>query len=306
MSKGPVATKQELHPRNRHRSRYNFEALSKANVALKSFVQPNQHGNISIDFSNPEAVLELNKALLMHHYSVEHWQIPQGYLTPPIPGRADYIHLVADLLGDDIEEDIPTGPEVNILDLGVGANCIFPILGTAEYEWSFVGSEIEERAMENAAEIVQRNELLQETVELRKQTHPAKLLEGIVKPNDRFHAVICNPPFHASPEEAQKSNRRKVRNLSGQNPKKAQLNFGGQTTELWTRGGEKAFINQLIKESRRFREQVLWFTVQVSKKDSLNGFINSLKSVDVEEIRLLDMAQGQKKSRVLAWTFVEL
>ena len=40
----------------------------------------------------------LNRAILMHHYGVKSWDIPAGYLCPPIPGRADYIHSVADLL----------------------------------------------------------------------------------------------------------------------------------------------------------------------------------------------------------------
>ena len=40
----------------------------------------------------------LNKALLAHFYAVKHWDIPDGFLCPPVPGRADYVHHLADLL----------------------------------------------------------------------------------------------------------------------------------------------------------------------------------------------------------------
>jgi len=90
-----------LHPRNKHRERYDFKLLSEACPDLKQFVKLNDYGDESIDFFNPEAVKMLNKALLMHFYDVVEWDIPEGYLCSPIPGRADYVHYVADLLGRD-------------------------------------------------------------------------------------------------------------------------------------------------------------------------------------------------------------
>ncbi len=96
-----------LHPRNPHRERYNFKQLIETNPALKPFVRPNAFGDESIDFSNPAAVLMLNKSLLKHFYKIDFWEIPDGYLCPPIPGRADYIHNMADLLSENNSGKIP-------------------------------------------------------------------------------------------------------------------------------------------------------------------------------------------------------
>ena len=90
--------KKGLHPRNKHQSHYDFTVLMKSLPALKSFVSINKYNNQSIDFANPEAVKTLNKALLKYFYNIENWNIPDSYLCPPIPGRAEYIHHVADVL----------------------------------------------------------------------------------------------------------------------------------------------------------------------------------------------------------------
>ncbi|MBP8157517.1 MAG: RlmF-related methyltransferase, partial [Flavobacterium sp.] len=98
-----------FHPRNPHRFRYDFDALIKACSELKDFVHINEHQLETIDFSNPEAVKALNKALLISNYDIQNWDIPTNYLCPPIPGRADYIHYIADLLATTNNGIIPEG-----------------------------------------------------------------------------------------------------------------------------------------------------------------------------------------------------
>ena len=117
-----------LHPRNIHQGRYDLAALEATLPELREIIFDNDYGQQSIDFANPIAVKLLNKALLLHYYGVSYWDIPVGYLCPPIPGRADYLHHVADLLARDQGRKIPFGEGVHILDLGVGANLIYPIL----------------------------------------------------------------------------------------------------------------------------------------------------------------------------------
>ena len=136
-------TKLKLHPRNKHRQGYNFKQLTKTCPDVAPFVQINKYGTESIDFSNAMAVKLLNKALLIEYYGIVNWQIPPNYLVPPIPGRADYIHHIADVLSDQMKQKIPRGPKIKCLDIGVGANCIYPILGTQEYGWSFIGADID-------------------------------------------------------------------------------------------------------------------------------------------------------------------
>jgi 23S rRNA (adenine1618-N6)-methyltransferase len=55
---------------------------------------------------------------------------PANYLCPPIPAVADYLHYLADLLADG-SGGVPRGIKVRALDVGVGANCIYPLLGHA-------------------------------------------------------------------------------------------------------------------------------------------------------------------------------
>ncbi len=194
----------------------------------------------------------LNAALLKYFYGIENWQIPKGYLCPPVPGRADYIHYMADLLEDSVHQNFADGKPIKCLDVGVGANCIYPIIGNKEYGWSFVGSDIDPVALESAARIVESNPGLSENIELRLQKNPTNIFREIIRDNERFSLTICNPPFHSSPEEANQAALRKLRNLKGIKSTVSKLNFGGQSGELWCEGGEKAFVLKMIFESCEF------------------------------------------------------
>lgn len=303
-----VTEKISLHPRNQHRLRYDFKLLIEKCSELKSFVFINeQHSDASgetIDFSNPLAVKTLNKALLISYYDIQNWDIPQDYLCPPIPGRADYIHHIADLLAESNNGIIPTGAEVEGLDIGVGANCIYPIIGNGVYNWSFVGTDIDEKALNNCSEIIEANPKLIEAISLQQQLEPRFVFKNIITPEDKFAFTICNPPFHKSAEDASKGSLRKVNNLQDKKVTKAVLNFGGQNTELWCDGGELGFITQMIYESARYPMQCLWFTTLVSKQSHLKSLYKTLNKVNAAQIKTIDMAQGQKISRILAWTFL--
>ncbi|UPT71391.1 MAG: 23S rRNA (adenine(1618)-N(6))-methyltransferase RlmF [Flavobacterium sp. JAD_PAG50586_2] len=296
--------KTTLHPRNSHRFRYDFEQLIAVSPELKDFVHSNEHQTETIDFSNPEAVRTLNKALLISNYDIQNWDIPADYLCPPIPGRADYLHYIADLLADSNNGTIPEGETVVGLDIGVGANCIYPIIGNSAYGWSFVGTDIDEKALQNCKKIISNNPKLIDFISLQLQTEPRFIFKNIILPEDRFAFTICNPPFHNSPEEAAKSALRKVNTLEKTKTDKAVLNFGGQNTELWCNGGEIGFITQMIYESAKYPMQCFWFTTLVSKKDNLKSIHKILNKVGAVEIKTIDMAQGQKISRIVAWTFL--
>src|SRR5882724_11870803 len=175
-----------LHPSNKHRERYNFKELISSCPTLAPFVQLNKYNDESIDFSNAEAVMQLNKALLQHYYGINYWNIPSGYLCPPIPGRADYIHHIADLLAGCNKGITPKGRQIKCLDIGVGANCIYPIIGIKEYEWSFVGSDIEPVAIQSAAKIIDTNTVLKGKVELRLQKNLKDIFRGIIHPKEHF------------------------------------------------------------------------------------------------------------------------
>ncbi|MEQ1515266.1 MAG: 23S rRNA (adenine(1618)-N(6))-methyltransferase RlmF [Usitatibacteraceae bacterium] len=303
----PLLEKLSLHPRNRHRGRYDFARLSEALPALKGFLVANPFDaqELTIDFANPTAVMALNSALLKVFYDVHSWSVPTGYLCPPIPGRADYVHHAADLLARDHNGSIPRELETRVLDIGVGANCIYPLIGHHEYGWRFVGSDTDAVALQAAQQIVDANADLAAAIELRHQTSPQKIFDGILKPDDRFDFVLCNPPFHASAQAAEAGAARKWKNLgkpgnSASNPK---LNFGGQAAELWCEGGEVGFVSRMVAESAQRREQVSWFSALMSREENLPAIYAALKEVGVRRVETIDMAQGQKKSRIVAWSF---
>ncbi|NQD39103.1 23S rRNA (adenine(1618)-N(6))-methyltransferase RlmF [Permianibacter sp. IMCC34836] len=328
-SKTTATAKPELHPRNRHRGPYDFPALISTEPALAAFVATNLYGNLTLDFANPLAVKTLNRALLRQFYQVRDWDIPAQYLCPPIPGRADYLHYLADLLARGNDGVIPRGPRVRLLDIGTGANLVYPLLGQHEYGWQFVAADIDQPALANAATILRANPGLSEHIALRWQTQPERIFAGVVERDERFDLTLCNPPFHRSLAEAQAGTERKLRGLAASAGKNAgshrgnrkrigasgagnrdgdkeapALNFGGQAAELYCPGGEAAFIKRMIRESADVSKQVLWFSTLVSKAENLPGIHRALQQLPVAEYQTVTMAQGQKQSRFVAWTFL--
>ncbi|CAM3594652.1 Ribosomal RNA large subunit methyltransferase F [Vibrio aerogenes CECT 7868] len=304
-----------LHPRNKHQGRYDFPALVKALPELKKHVTVNPKGEQTVNFSDPLAVKLLNKALLSCHYQVTMWDIPQGYLCPPIPGRADYIHRAAELLKKD-QPGLDMG-QIRALDIGVGANCIYPIIGVCDYGWHYVASDVDPVSVKNARRIAESNPVLKGKIACRLQKNSRNLFKEIIQPGECYHMTTCNPPFHKSLQEAMQGTRRKLNNLKQNRTKRGQtgekkhhqypaqssLNFGGQKAELWCPGGEAAFIKNMALESREFASQVLWFTTLISKKENVRWMQKQLTKAGAQEIQIVGMSQGQKTSRFMAWTF---
>ncbi len=285
-----------MHPRNAHKQGYDFEKLTSVTPSLKKFLIRTPVGKKSIDFSNANAVKCLNQALLKHHYKLSYWNISDEFLCPPVPGRADYIHALADLLKDDNQNKIVNN--VRALDIGTGANLIYPILGERIYKWSFTASDINPKALKNADKICIENAL---NTKLVLQKDNEKYFHGVLEQNQTLHVTLCNPPFHNSQNSANKATKTKWQKL-GKTPKNT-LNFGGHSPELWCEGGEVLFIKKMIKESKQYAEQCAWFTSLVSKKDSLNSLKLALKKIGSVEVKVVKMAQGNKTSRFIAWSF---
>ena len=299
--------KKALHPRNRHHARYDLRALTRDSPELGQFVLLNKFQEESIDFSNPDAVKALNRAILKNVYGVLDWDIPPDYLCPPIPGRADYIHNVADLLASFNGDEVPRGPAVRVLDIGVGANCVHPLIGQSEYGWSFVGTDVDPTALDSARRIVNGNPGLSDLIQIRSQAAPQKIFDGILEPDETFDLTICNPPFHASLEEARQGSIRKWQNLGKE--KKAGtrpvLNFGGKGIELYCEGGEVGFVRRMIKESAQIPLRCFWFSTILSKESNLPAIFSALERAHVADSHVLEMTHGQKKSRIIAWTFLD-
>ncbi|HJV39479.1 MAG TPA: RlmF-related methyltransferase, partial [Geothrix sp.] len=193
---------------------------------------------------------------------------------------------------------------VRALDIGTGASLIYPLLGHREYGWSFVGSDIDGTALASAARILAANPGLEAAIALRRQPDPKAIFRNVVEPDERFDLTLCNPPFHASAREAREAAQAKWRKL-GRRSAGAARNFGGQGAELWCEGGEAGFIRRMAEESARIPTQVLWFTTLVSASASLPAVRRALAQAGASEVRTVPMAQGQKQSRFVAWTFLD-
>jgi 23S rRNA (adenine1618-N6)-methyltransferase len=283
-----------LHPRNPHRNRYDFKRLVTACPELALYVAPNLYGDQTINFADPSAVKALNRALLVDQYGIIDWDIPAHYLCPPVPGRADYLYYLADLISESGMSN------VRVLDIGTGANCIYPLIGHRTFGWRFVGSDIDPLGLANARRIVAANKL-EDAIELRLQSSSEAIFRGVVNSGDVFDVTMCNPPFHASLQAAHSGTQRKWKNLGHKAAQRPLLNFGGQGAELSCPGGEEGFVCRMIAESTEVDSK--WFTTLISKSLSLPGVYRALKKAGVRHSRTIPMAQGQKKSRIVAWTF---
>jgi 23S rRNA (adenine1618-N6)-methyltransferase len=297
--------KPTLHARNRNKEQYDLTKMVATTPELNAYIQPNKQGQPSINFSDPKAIKVLNRAILQHYYGIGYWNFPDGYLCPPIPGRAEYIHRVADLLAQENNGNVPTGKRVQCLDVGTGASCIYPVIGTIEYQWQFIASDISKEAIQSAQQIIEKNAQLRDCIALRHQSSSNSIFEGILQPDERITLSICNPPFHASVEEATKGTRRKVKNLTGQQTTTPTLNFGGIKDELIYIGGEYQFIQNMMVESRAIASNCLWFTCLVSKENNLKRLHRFLQQQRPTDIQVLPIQTGNKTSRILAWTYLK-
>lgn len=296
--------KTRLHPRNKNRERYDLSALKHAVPELADHVKPNKYGVDSVDFSNPVAVKLLNKALLFHYYGIKYWEFPDKNLCPPIPGRADYIHYMADLLSENNFGTIPTGNKITCFDIGVGSSCIYPIIGVVEYNWKFIGSDIDPKSIASAQQIVNTNSVLKDKIECRLQQNSSNIFYGILNKEDKIDLSVCNPPFHASAEDALKGTQRKVKNLSGDRTTKPTLNFAGISNELVFEGGEYKFIQNMIRESKNFSKNFYWFSTLVSKQSNLKSIYKLLEKVEALQIKTIPMGTGNKSTRIITWSFL--
>ena len=292
-----------MHPRNKNIGPYDLDQMVMVEPLLESHIIINPAGNKTINFSDPTAVKRLNKAILKHYYNISYWEFPDANLCPGIPGRANYIHIAADILKKDNQNKIPTGDKVKCLDIGTGATCIYPLIGTVEYGWSFIGTEVDKVSLQSAKNIISKNEGLSSLVSTRLQKKPNSILKNIINKDELIDITICNPPFHSNKKEAAKAASRKLRNLKGK--KSAPLNFSGNNNELVFEGGELKFISKMIEESRAFANQVRWFTTLVSKEKTLNSLTRLLEKYNPQKVNSIPTGTGNKKSRILAWTYMK-
>lgn len=280
-----------------HKNNYNFEVLIDTYPKLQPFVFKNTYGNLTIDFSEAKAVRVLNSAILKADYGINYWQFDDNNLTPPIPSRVAYIHILNDLL-----QTCNLNKNVQVLDIGTGANCIYPLLGQSVYNWQFVGTDVNKNSIKQAKQIIAKNHL-EDKISIRLQNNPNQIFQGVLAKTDIFALTMCNPPFYKDEVEANSATLKKLKGLNNET-NSVSRNFSGISNELWYKGGEKAFLHNYLYESSLFKNQCFWYTTLVSNKENVKSMYVSLNKLGATTIKTLPIKIGQKKSRVVAWTFL--
>ena len=290
-----------MHAQNPYSDRYDLKRLVKHNIELQKHIVLNPSNEDTIDFSDSASVYELNRAMLLADFNLDRFELPMGYLIPPVPGRLEYLLHIREFLTNQFNSDQNT--KLRGLDIGSGANGIYCILGAQYFNWNMVGSECDENAVKIANTNIIPTKSLKNKIDIRHQENKSFLFKNIVQPDEQFDFTVCNPPFHTTKEDALRGSQRKLNNLGREFDKEqVALNFEGQANELWCNGGEALFIKRLIKESILFKNQVKVFSTLVSKTDSLANIDKQLKKAKASSY-VIPMDLGNKKSRIVLWWF---
>ncbi|CDH57335.1 duf890 domain-containing protein [Lichtheimia corymbifera JMRC:FSU:9682] len=266
-------------------SRYppKFEELAEEYPSFRQFVRYDRKGRPCIEFKDPAAVRMLNWCLLKHHFSLD-VTFPQDRLCPPVPGRLAYIRWIEDIL----KETTPTSSEpVHGIDIGVGASCIYPLLGCARNpKWHFLGTEIDEASFNYAKENVEWNQL-QDRISLRLNGNPSRIF--MLEDTRKYAFCMCNPPFYESKEEVDEG-------LENKELEPSSI-CTGSTNEMITPGGELQFIGQIIKESLE------WYTSLIGLKKTIKPITQQLKANNITNYVVTSFCQGKTTRWAIAWSF---
>ena len=293
------------HPRNKHQNRYDIDSLVESLPQLLKCVIKSPSGEKTIDMSNQESVRLLNSALLLKYYNIKDWKFSYEFLTPPIPSRVEYVHYLADVIGYDY---FTKNKNISGMDIGCGSSCIYPLLFNAEYKIKMVGVDIDNNSLLNAKKILQSNNLC-DSIDLRLQPTPADIYNHhVIKNNEKFLFSMCNPPFYDSIDDAERASERKWKHL-GKGSKKSSRQFGGTSNELVCPGGDLGFVSKMIQQSLNYKNQILYFSALVSQEKHMSKLCQALEAIRANgvyvEFSTIEFNPGQKKSRILVWSFVE-
>ena len=269
----------------------NFEELSNQFHEFKQYVYKTKSGNYSINWNDAKAVLTLNKCLLKKDFNVDYYDVPSNFLIPTIPSRLNYLLFLKKLL---MIFDLENTEQITVIDIGTGANIIYPLLGCSKYHWNFIASDTNTEAIENAKKIIKNNNLENQII-IKHQNDPMKIFEGIIDANEYnerdFVFSMCNPPFYDSETELKFEN----------NKKDNEFNF----SEVYYKGGEFQFIMNIIQESEIFKKNIFIFTSLMGKKTTFKK-IKRIFTQNTEKFPFFKhetLIQGNNVRWVVAWSY---
>ncbi|KAF4650126.1 hypothetical protein FOZ61_000654, partial [Perkinsus olseni] len=236
---GYVNNTYKMHPRNRHIKPVDYKELSIKTGCeeLAQYVYHNRFGGYSINYNNRNAVKCLTKCILLHLYNIKGWTVPDGCLIPPVPTRENYIHHLADLIHPQQQQQQQSSSEcyrdtsVKGIDVGIGGNGIYSLLGSALYGWQMFGTEVSQESIDNVQSIIDNNKDIV-NITIKKQEDKMKIFEGCIVLEDTYTFSMCNPPFYENDDNNKDA-------MMNRNPYK---DYGGSTVEMRCQGGELGFL----------------------------------------------------------------
>ena len=264
-----------------------FKFLSEEFPEFKKYVYINKYGGYSINWKNPNSIKELVKTILNKFLNIIYYEIPENFLVPTLTSRYNYLNYINKLFTKFKIEN----KEKILIDIGTGANIIYPLLGYKLYNWNFIASEINEDAIKIGKKIIKENNLEKE-IFIFKQNDSKKIFENIININKKYLCSICNPPFFDINTEIKKDN------LYTDN----EYNYN----EVYCEGGEIFFIKEMIKESYIYKKNIFLFSSLIGRKNNMKKIYSVIKNI--KEISLLNkttIKQGKNARWIIIWSFYD-
>ena len=266
----------------------NFKLLSEEFSDFKKFVFINKYGGYSINWKNPNALRELVKTLLNKYLNIIYYEIPENYLIPTLTSRYNYLNYINKVFK---KKKIDKGENKILVDIGTGANIIYPLLGYKIFNWKFIGSEINDEAINIGRKILKENNL-ENDILIIKQNNNKKIFENIINFKNKYFCSICNPPFFDINHEEKKDN------LFTDN----EYNYN----EVYCEGGEIFFIKEMIKESYLFRNNIFLFSTLIGRKNNMKKIYSVIQKLkDIKFLEKKTIQQGNNSRYIIIWSFYD-
>ncbi|KAJ5518826.1 hypothetical protein N7453_001248 [Penicillium expansum] len=298
--------------RSLYKNDVDFAALALQSRDFAKHLKPNGQ----LDFNDPAAVRQLTTTLLQQDFHLK-VEIPDDRLCPPVPNRLNYILWLQDLLdstaGGLNEGTTEAGRSSASILKRNGMHRHLPLIGLRDttgmelYSNRYVfesddlqyplisPTDIDSNNIRTSRHNVSLNNLESRVQIVHSDpTGPLFPLENLGRQNLDF--TMCNPPFYTSPNELKQSAEQKEREPFS--------TCTGAEVEMVTRGGEVAFVKQMIDESLQLRERVQWYTSMLGKLSSINVLVERLIKHGIANFAVTEFEQGSKTKRwAVAWSW---
>lgn len=268
-----------------------FLTLIKEFPELKKYILKQNEDNeeeFQFDWSNNELSLLMDKSILNYYFNIKYYDIPKGFLIPPIPSRINYINLINSIITKLIN-DIDIKNIIGI-DIGTGANIIYPILGYSIYKWKFICTEINREAFNNAKLILQKNNL-ENNINIIKQNNKDNIFISILNRENKYIFSMCNPPYYNYENEIKLEDKKRDN----------EYNFD----EIYYKNGEYGFFQRYFEESICYKNNVFLYTILIGKKINAENIYDKLSSYS-DIIKIYNMQKiltGNNVRYIIYWSF---